>query len=129
MTDEIQAWKEKMLTDQPTNNQLIHLRNKIRNVKQLEMKLKELNAQSIILLTKSISKTHKDDVESDSRRVSDVYERLLSDLCAREVEIKLALSKKPAERHEDDFKGLQASCLDINQRFLVITRLACNFCT
>lgn len=105
--DDILAWKEKMLTDQPTNNQLIHLRNKIRSLKQLEMKLKELNAQSIILLTKSISKTHKDEIESDAKRVGDAYETLLTELSSREVQIKLALNKKPAEKHEDDFKGLQ----------------------
>ncbi|XP_052755419.1 dystrophin, isoforms A/C/F/G/H-like isoform X2 [Galleria mellonella] len=104
--DEIHAWKDKMLTDSPTNNQLIHLRNKIRTVKQLEMKLKELNAQSIILLTKSLPKPHKDEIETDSKRINEAYEELLTYLSNREVELKLALNKKP--RAEDEYRALQA---------------------
>ncbi|XP_026745116.1 dystrophin-like, partial [Trichoplusia ni] len=105
--DEVHAWKDKMLAEKPSNNQLIHLRNKIRLVKQLEMKLKELNAQSIILLTKQIPKSHKDDIETDSKRINDAYEQLLLFLTTREVEIKLAVSKKPPKQAEDEFKGLQ----------------------
>ncbi|CAB3224722.1 unnamed protein product [Arctia plantaginis] len=105
--DDIHAWKERMLNEKPTNNQLIHLRNKIRAVKQLDMKLKELNAQSIILLTKPISKTHKDEIETDSKRINKAYEELLLHLTKREVEIKLAVTKKPVDKHNDDFKSLQ----------------------
>lgn len=105
--DDVHAWKDKMLSEKPSNNQLIHLRNKIRLVKQLEMKLKELNAQSIILLTKQIPKAHKDDIESDSTRINDAYEQLLLFLTTREAEIKLAVSKKPPKQAEDEFKGLQ----------------------
>lgn len=105
---DIHAWKDKMLTDRPTNNTLIHLRNKIRAMKQLEMKLKELNAQSIILLTKPISKSHKDEIDADSKRTNEAYEDLLLSLTKKEVEIKLAVGKKPKAKHEDDFKNLQS---------------------
>ncbi|XP_028157710.1 dystrophin, isoforms A/C/F/G/H-like [Ostrinia furnacalis] len=124
--DEIHEWKEKMLTDKATNNQLIHLRNKIRALKQSEMKLKELNAQSIILLTKSISKSHKDEIEADSKRVNDAYERLLTLLSAREVELKLALSKGPGQAHEDDFKGLQARIERIEGQIIAEHAIICD---
>lgn len=105
---DIHAWKDKMLTDRATHNQLIHLRNKIRAMKQLEMKLKELNAQSIILLTKPISKSHKDEIEATSKRTNESYEDLLLLLTKREAQIKLAVGKKPKAKHDDEFKNLQS---------------------
>ncbi|KAL0868146.1 hypothetical protein ABMA27_007698, partial [Loxostege sticticalis] len=123
--DEIHEWKDKFLAERPTNNQLIHLRNKIRALKQLEMKLKELNAQSIILLTKSIPKSHKDDIEADSKRVNDAYEQLLTHLSTKEVEIKLALNKKPGEKHENDFKGLQAKIERIESQIIAEHAMIC----
>ncbi|XP_075984488.1 dystrophin isoform X7 [Anticarsia gemmatalis] len=105
---DVRAWRDRTRQDKPSNNLLIHLRNKIRAMKQLDMKLKELNAQSIILLTKPISAAHKSDVEADSKRINEDYEELLLELTKREVEIKVALNKKPADRHEDEFKSLQS---------------------
>lgn len=82
------------------------------------MKLKELNAQSIILLTKPISKIHKDEIESDSKRISKAYEELLLHLTKREVEIKLAVAKKPVDKHNEDFKGLQNRILQIETQII-----------
>lgn len=115
--DDIHAWKDKMLAEKPTNNQLIHLRNKIRVLKQLEMKLKELNAQSIILLMKPIPKPHKDDIEAETKRTNEAYEGLLLHLTKREVEIKLAISKL-TDDHEDDFKSLQNRIQNIESQIL-----------
>ncbi|KAG6458770.1 hypothetical protein O3G_MSEX011047, partial [Manduca sexta] len=116
--DEIHAWKNKMLKEKPTTNQLIHLRNKIRLAKQLEMKLKELNAQSIILLTKPLPKAHKDEVEADSKRLNDAYEELMLYLSKKEVEIKLVVNKKPEEKHEDEFKNLQNKVNEMESRII-----------
>ncbi|VVC94725.1 unnamed protein product [Leptidea sinapis] len=105
--NEKHAWKDKMLTDRPTNNQLIHLRNKIRSMRQYEVRLKELNAQSIILLTKALPKSHKDEIEADTKRINDAFEELFTHLSKREVEIKLALNKKPLEHHEDEYSNVK----------------------
>lgn len=119
--DDVHTWKDKMLKDNAnaTNNQLIHLRNKIRAVKQMEMKLKELNAQSIILLTKSISKSHKDEIEKDTKRINEVFEELLLYLTKREVEIKIALNKRtPSLQTEDEFKALQKKIQDMESQII-----------
>ncbi|GBP04625.1 Utrophin [Eumeta japonica] len=42
--DDVNNWTENLLKDTPSNNQLIHLRNKIRVLKQKEIRVKELNA-------------------------------------------------------------------------------------
>lgn len=117
--DDVHKWKDKMLKEPPSNNQLIHLRNRIRAVKQLEMKLKELNAQSIILLTKSISKSHKDDIERDAKRINEDFEELLLYLSKREVEIKIALNKKtPTLPTEDDYKTVQRKIQDMESQII-----------
>ncbi|XP_045779365.1 dystrophin, isoforms A/C/F/G/H-like isoform X4 [Maniola jurtina] len=117
--DDVHKWKDKMLKEPPSNNQLIHLRNRIRAVKQLEMKLKELNAQSIILLTKSISKSHKDDIERDAKRINEDFEELLLYLSKREVEIKIALNKRtPTAQSEDDYKTVQKKIQDMESQII-----------
>ncbi|XP_039760235.1 dystrophin-like isoform X3 [Pararge aegeria] len=117
--DDVHKWKDKMLKESPTNNQLIHLRNRIRAVKQLEMKLKELNAQSIILLTKPISKSHKDEIERDAKRINEDFEELLTYLSKREVEIKIALNKRtPTLQSEDDYKIVQRKIQDMESQII-----------
>lgn len=117
--DDVHTWKDKMLKEPATNNQLIHLRNKIRAVKQLEMKLKELNAQSIILLTKSISKSHKDEIERDAKRINEAFEELILYLTKREVEIKIALNKKiPTLQSEGEFKAVQKKIEDMESQII-----------
>ncbi|CAH0731277.1 unnamed protein product, partial [Brenthis ino] len=117
--DDVHTWKDKMLKEPATNNQLIHLRNKIRAVKQLEMKLKELNAQSIILLTKSISKSHKDEIERDTKRINEAFEELILYLTKREVEIKIALNKKiPTLQNEGEFKAVQKKIEDMESQII-----------
>ncbi|XP_052744311.1 dystrophin isoform X5 [Bicyclus anynana] len=117
--DDVHKWKDKMLKEPPTNNQLIHLRNRVRAVKQLEMKLKELNAQSIILLTKSISKSHKDEIERDSKRINEDFEELLTYLSKREVEIKIALNKRtPTLQSDDEYKIVQRKIQDMESQII-----------
>ncbi|XP_038221210.1 dystrophin-like [Zerene cesonia] len=116
--DDIHAWKDKMLKEKPSNNQLIHLRNKIRLMKQIETKLKELNAQSIILLTKAIPTCHKDDIEADTKRINKAFEELFTYLSGREVEIKLAINKKPVDKHEDEYKMVQKKVQDMENQII-----------
>ncbi|XP_050354937.1 dystrophin, isoforms A/C/F/G/H isoform X1 [Nymphalis io] len=117
--DDVHTWKDKMLKEPATNNQLIHLRNKIRAVKQLEMKLKELNAQSIILLTKSISKSHKDEIERDTKRINESFEELLLYLSKREVEIKIALNKRvPTLQSDEEYKVVQRKIQDMESQII-----------
>ncbi|CAG4985372.1 unnamed protein product [Colias eurytheme] len=116
--DDIHAWKDKMLKEKPSNNQLIHLRNKIRLMKQIEMKLKELNAQSIILLTKAIPTCHKDDIEADTKRINKAFEELFTHLSGKEVEIKLAINKKPVDKHEDEYKMVQKKVQDMENQII-----------
>lgn len=117
--EDIHTWKDKMLKEPATNNQLIHLRNKIRAVKQLEMKLKELNAQSIILLTKPISQSHKDEIEKDTKRINENFEELLLYLTKREVEIKIALNKKvPVLQSDEEYKLVQKKIQDMESEII-----------
>lgn len=104
--EEVYTWKKKILTEKPSNNQLIHLRNKIRALKQNEMKVKELNAQAIILQTKCLTKQQKNDVENDSKRMNESYEKILTFLIEKEIELKKIINKK-TNKHEDDYKNLQ----------------------
>lgn len=116
---DIHAWKDRMLKETATNNQLIHLRNKIRTLKQLEIKLKELNAQSIILLTKAFSKTHKDEVEADTKRINEAFEELFLHLCKKEVEIKIALNKKLSPiQTEDEYKAVQRKIQEMESQII-----------
>ncbi|CAG9568434.1 unnamed protein product [Danaus chrysippus] len=116
---DIHAWKDRMLKETATNNQLIHLRNKIRTLKQLEIKLKELNAQSIILLTKAFSKTHKDEVEADTKRINEAFEELFLHLCKKEVEIKVALNKKLSPiQTEDEYKAVQRKIQEMESQII-----------
>ncbi|XP_063382009.1 dystrophin-like [Cydia fagiglandana] len=114
-----QAWRDRMLRDKPSNNQLIHLRNKLRALRQLEIKRKELDAQSIILLTKPIAPAYKEEIESTAKELGTEYEELLNYLSAKEVEIKLAINKKPQETVKDEFENLQRKIQDIESRVIV----------
>lgn len=125
--DDVHKWKDKMLKEPPSNNQLIHLRNRIRAVKQLEMKLKELNAQSIILLTKSISKSHKDEIERDTKRINEDFEELLTYLSTKEVEIKIALNKRtPTLQSEDDYKIVQRKIQEMESQIISEHAMICS---
>lgn len=114
--EDVRAWEDKMLRDAPSNNQLIHLRNKIRHVKQHEMKLKELNAQSIILLTKPLPGPRKHDIEEDIKRTNAAYEELVLRLTNREVQLKLQLKQAPERR--DRFQSLQTKVQDIESQII-----------
>lgn len=115
--NEINTWKDKMLKEKPTNNQLIHLRNKLRVLKQNEMKLKELNAQSIVLLTKSLPETHRNEIDTDSKRINEEYDELVKYLTEKEAEIKRIVHKK-GTKMEDDYKNLQSKISKIESVIL-----------
>lgn len=115
--DEIITWKEKMLSEKPSNNQLIHLRNKIRTLKQNEMKIKELNAQSIVMLTKTMPLSHKNEIENDSKRLNETFEELLAYLIKKEIEIKKAINKK-SNKMDNDYNNLQIKINTIESALL-----------
>ncbi|XP_063538770.1 uncharacterized protein LOC134748000 [Cydia strobilella] len=113
------AWRDRALRDRPGHNQLIHLRNKLRALRQLDIKRKELDAQSIVLLTKPIAPAYKEEIETTARRLGTEYEELLNYLTAKEVEIKLAIGRKPQEPVKDEFENLQRKIRDIESRVIV----------
>ncbi|KAG7309515.1 hypothetical protein JYU34_005489 [Plutella xylostella] len=102
----------------PTNNQLIHLRNKIRQLKQIEPQLQELSAQAIVLQTKPLSAAHKDNIDKETKKLQQEYQETLTLLMQKEQDIKLALKKRPGQKHEDDFKSLQAKIQNIEAQII-----------
>ncbi|CAK1546843.1 unnamed protein product [Leptosia nina] len=115
---DVSTWRDRTQSDKPSNNHLIHLRNKMRLMRQLQIKLKELNAQSIILLTKPIPKCHKDYVETDTKRINEEFEELYTYLSKREVEVKLAINKKPLETNEDEHNMVQRRIQDMEGQII-----------
>lgn len=77
----------------------------------LEMRLKELNAHSIVLLTKELPRAHRDRVEGDTRLVNDEFEELRS-RTARAAEA------PGSDRHEGEFRALQAEVAGIESQLL-----------
>lgn len=107
-----------MFQGKPTNNQLIHLRNKIRQLKQIEPQLQELSAQAIVLQTKPLSAAHKDNIDKETKKLQQEYQETLTLLMQKEQDIKLALKKRPGQKHEDDFKSLQAKIQNIEAQII-----------
>lgn len=105
--DDVHAWNDKMLAEKPSNNLLIHLRNRIRTVRQLEMKLKELNAQAIVLLSKPQPAPQRLQLRERADLLGQRLRQLLQRLGEREAGARRALGQPaPLER---DFRALQAA--------------------
>ncbi|RVE43477.1 hypothetical protein evm_011875 [Chilo suppressalis] len=91
--EEIETWRDKWRQVAPSANQLIHLRNRLRSLRQMRPALDELAAKAIILLTKPLPESDRNAVDAESKLVKQRYEQLLSSLSDREGEIKLALAR------------------------------------
>lgn len=107
--DDTSAWCERAQAERLGGNLLIHVRNRLRGLRQLRARLAELRAQAIVLRDKPLPAPHKQGVEDAARRVAEQYDALLQQLSQREADIKQAISKKPADSAEDEFKLLQST--------------------
>ncbi|XP_047511119.1 dystrophin-like isoform X7 [Pieris napi] len=115
---EVRAWRDRAASESPCGTLLVHTRNRARLLRQLQPKLEELNAHSIILLTKPIPQDHKDDIEADTKRINDEFHEMLTFLGRREVEVKLALNKRTLDNDEDEHKTVQRKIRDMEGQII-----------
>lgn len=115
---DVRVWRERAATEAPCGTLLVHLRNRARLIRQLQPKLDEINAQSIILLTKPIPKDHKDEIETDTKRINDEFHEMLTFFGRREVEVKLALNKRTVDEDEDEHKTVQRKIREMESQIL-----------
>lgn len=74
-----------------------------------------MNAQSIILLTKPISKPYKEEIEADTARTNAAHRQLLRQLSRSEQDAERARAEGEGE---DPFRRLQASVRDMEARII-----------
>ncbi|XP_045487025.1 dystrophin, isoforms A/C/F/G/H isoform X2 [Pieris rapae] len=115
---EVRAWRDRAASEAPCGTLLVHTRNRARLLRQLQPRLEELNAHSIILLTKPIPQDHKDDIEADTKRINDEFHEMLTFLGRREVEVKLALNKRTLDNEEDEHKTVQTKIRDMESQII-----------
>lgn len=116
--EEAREWRRRAQAEQPSHNRLIHLRNRLRALRQLEPRLAELEARGGALPT-SLPQRLRDDVDGESKRTKEQLEELLAQLAEMEAEMKAGSGRARARgRHEEEFRALQAQVADLEAQIL-----------
>ncbi|KAJ8709448.1 hypothetical protein PYW07_009274 [Mythimna separata] len=116
--DETSAWSARAQAERAGNNLLIHLRNRLRALRQLRARLTELSASAIVLQERALPPERRQRVADAAKRLADNYDALLQQLTQREADIKQAISKKPQQTTEDDFKLLQTKIQEMEAQII-----------
>lgn len=105
--DEVDAWRDKMRDERPSGNLLIHLRNRLRGLRQLRARMAEVAAAAILLRERTPPGARAQLVADTAARLASQHDGLLQQLTQQETDLKRAINQKPPETVEDDFDALQ----------------------
>ncbi|KPJ15471.1 Dystrophin, isoforms A/C/F/G/H [Papilio machaon] len=118
--EETREWRRRVQADRPSHNQLIHLRNRLRALRQLEPRLEELVARGGALLARPLPQGLRDDVENETKRTKEEFEEMVAHLTEKEAEMKAGLGQRAQGRgrHEEEFRALQTQVADLEGQIL-----------